>query len=145
MTGGTSMKQHVSITIASCLVCVFFIDLANAREITITKKHGQNERYDTVVEYHESTGLFGWGEGRSTLDCSNPGSSICEFQNMPRRTVQVASNDLIDIVNSKILLGILQGVYNDTYTSEDGTILRHAEWTATDVHNATINGTLTLQ
>lgn len=110
-----------------------------ARNITVTKTNGGSGGYDRVQEHHESTGLFGWGEGKSTLDCNDPGSQSCYFQNMPSIVVQNGSNSGIDIANAQIAQGNLVGTYNDVLTTTTGPVLREISWNAANLFNGIIH------
>ena len=104
--------------------------------------------WDKVTEKHEDTGLFGWGSGKSTLDCKGRNTDPCAFQHMPEDLVQFDSELDVTFLETHANNQILQGIYNGNYSDQinvpnKGIYNRTISWNGTAIDEMLIEINIT--
>ncbi len=102
-----------------------------AKSITVSKTNGGTNGYYSVMENHDSGGLF--SEETHTLTCADPGNSNCSWSIPP-------GSLLVSYAEGEITGGKLTGSFEDDF----GNIHASVVWTATDPSNVTIVETQTI-
>lgn len=105
--------------------------IAGAKTITVSRTNGGANGYYSVMENHDSGGIF--GEEEHTLTCQDPGNSSCTWSIPP-------GSLLVHHAESEIA----QGRFTGTFESDFGNIHASVIWSGTDAQNVSIVETQTL-
>jgi hypothetical protein len=137
-------KKLVLVMFLSLLISFFIFSTNNVfaeRTIIIEKARSKgtiNEgftQYDYVEEKHESTGLFGWGSGKSTLKCYGQRDLACIFSHMPESLIvsdnELGTEELRDYAENQIANGNFNGTFSDQKVTPHGTFSRTVNWSGT--------------